>query len=129
MSVYSPAELKPVDWHRRPDGFADIRLRRNIRKVTVQPVEPEGPEEVQWVAEEQYVVADMTEAEATERFDELWSKAERDSMTTRERIEAAEGQGDDSLTGLAELGDMIAANTDAIAELGDIVATLQGGEQ
>ncbi len=68
-------------------------------------------------------------------FDELWAKAERDAMTERERIEAAESASDDNLDAVAELGDMVASQDsrieeqeEAIAELGDLIASMQGGE-
>ena len=132
MNVFSPAELKRVDWRQRPDGFADIRLRRNIEKVTREPISPEGDAIVEWKAEEVYLVDSITAAEAEARFDELWSQAERDAMTERERIKAAESASDDNLNAVAELGDIVADQDTrieeqeaALAELGDIIATIQ----
>lgn len=92
MKVYSPAELSAVDWSPRPDGFADIRIRRNIEKVT-QPATGEQPEQVQWTADEVYVCADISEAEAIERQDELWETGERAGKTTEQRLEALEQSG------------------------------------
>lgn len=89
MKVYSPTELAPVDWSPRPDGFADIRIRRNIEKVT-QPAQGDQPEQVQWAADEVYVCAEISEAEAAERQDELFEAGARASMTTEQRIEELE---------------------------------------
>ena len=135
MNVFSPAELKPIDWRQRPDGFADIRLRRNIEKVSREPISPEGEAIVEWKAEEVYLVEAITAKEAEKRFEELWAKAERDAMTEVERIEAAESASDDNLNAVAELGDLVADQDSrieeqdaAIAELGDLVASMQEGE-
>lgn len=87
---------------------------------------------MEWKAEEVYLVDSITAAEAEARFDELWSLAERDAMTERERIKAAESASDDNLDAVAELGDMVAdqdarieEQEAALAELGDIIATIQ----
>ena len=125
MNVFSPAELKPIDWRQRPDGFADIRLRRNIEKVTHEPLDGEAT--VEWKAEEVYLVEMITEAEAADMFDELWAKAERNAMTQEERIEATEAESDDNQDAVAELGDIVADQEAAIVELGDLIAGL-GGE-
>ena len=125
MNVFSPAELNPIDWRQRPDGFADIRLRRNIEKVTREPLDGEAA--VEWKAEEVYLVEMITEAEAADMFDELWAKAERNAMTQEERIEATEAESDDNQDAVAELGDIVADQEAAIVELGDLIAGL-GGE-
>lgn len=135
MRVYSTAELQAVDYHERQDGFADIRLRRNIQKVTREQIDPAGEATVEWQADEQYVLAAISKDEATEAFDQLWEQAVRDGMTLDERIDEIEQSASDSGDAIAELGDMVAEQQSAIedqeaalAELGDIVATIKGGE-
>lgn len=136
MNVYSSQELKAVDYHPRPDGFADIRLRRNIQKVTREQIDPAGDPIVEWAAEEQYICAQIAEADVADVFDQLWETAVRDSKTLDERLEDAEESADDSGDAVAELGDMVAEHQTtledqdaAIAELGDLVASMKGGEQ
>ena len=104
--------------------------------MTREPISPEGEAVVEWKAEEVYIVEAITAKEAADRFDELWSQAERDAMTERERIEATESASDDSMNAVAELGDLVADQDSrieeqeaALAELGDLIATIQGGEQ
>ena len=135
MRVYSTAELQAVDHHERPDGFADIRLRRNIQKVTREQIDPAGEATVEWQADEQYVLAAISKDEAAEAFDQLWEQAVRDGMTLDERIDETEQSASDSGDAIAELGDMVAEQQSAIedqeaalAELGDLVATIKGGE-
>lgn len=135
MRVYSTAELQAVDYHERPDGFADIRLRRNIQKVAREQIDPAGEATVEWQADEQYVLAAISKDEAAEAFDQLWEQAVRDGMTLDERIDETEQSASDSGDALAELGDMIAEQQsaiedqeDALAELGDLVAAIKGGE-
>lgn len=55
-----------------------------------------------------------TEAELEASFDALWAAHEHDGMTDAERIAALASSDSD--------------NADALAELGDMVASLQGGE-
>lgn len=137
MSNYSPAEvfspdkLAKVDWHQRPDGFADVRLRKNIEKVAA--LDGESPE--QWRADEAYIVLQITESEAEERFEELWEQAVKACMTDEQRIEANEQSTGENQDAVAELGDVVAEQGDlvteheaAIAELGDLVASLAGGD-
>lgn len=59
-----------------------------------QEAQGDQPEQEQWVADEVYVCADITEQEATERQDELWQSAQRASMTTEQRLEELEQGGD-----------------------------------
>ena len=135
MRVYSTAELQAVDYHARPDGFADIRLRRNIQKVTREQIDPAGEPTVEWSADEQYICAEIAEKDVADIFDQLWDTAERESKTLDERLEDAEESADDSGDAVAELGDMVAEQQTAIedqeaalAELGDLVASMKGGE-
>lgn len=91
-------------------GTADVWLRKNIKQITVTPMEP-GPggepaaEEQYWQADEVYFRAELTEAEVKERFEELF----RDppvppeplpEPTELERIEGLEA-------GLLELAEVI----------------------
>lgn len=133
MRVYSPVKLEAIDRHQRPDGFADVRLRRNIEKVTREPVEPAGDVEVMWVADEVYVVSTLGLDEIAEQFDAVWARAEREAMTTEERLSCMEQSSDDQLQGLGELGEGMYANQQAIADcmqaVGELGAIMAGGEQ
>lgn len=131
MKVYSPTELQKVDWHQRPDGLADVRLRKNIEKVTVEPVDPEGDADVQWCADEQYLVKAVSKDEAEADFDALWAEAERALMSDAEKIDAAQQSADEGQEALAELGVDVAGNGASIEELYEAIAelgTLIGGE-
>lgn len=108
---------------------AHVWLRKSIGQDTADRG-PEGTPETFWRCEELCfaVAGSPTQAELEEGFDALWAAHEHDGMTDAERIAALAASDSDNSDALAELGDMLAEQADALAELGDLVATLQGGE-
>lgn len=85
MDVWSTEEPERVDWRRRADGQADVRLRRYIRRVESQ----DGT--YQWRAEEQYLVTSLTEEQCSESFDELWEQAASEAKPARQLVEELSG--------------------------------------
>ena len=112
----------------RADGMgADVWLRKNIER----DVADNGPDagraiEFYRADEVHFVQAGApTVDEVTAAFDELWAAHDGDGMTDAERIAALAASDSDNTDALAELGDMLAEQADALAELGDMVAALQ----
>lgn len=71
--------------------FTSVWLRKNIVEDTADQG-PDGSESVTfWTWDEVFfsVPGNMTESEASERFDELWSNHERDGMTAEEMAREA----------------------------------------
>lgn len=85
----SATPLEAVKIEQRPDGQADVWLRRNIQEKQVEP-EGEGEPYTQYTADEVHLVKAITEDEAVERFDELWDEAEAEETPQSERIAALE---------------------------------------
>ena len=103
--------------------------------MTREQIDPAGEATVEWQADEQYVLAAISKEEAAEAFDQLWEQAVRDGMTIDKRVDETEQSASESGDAIAELGDMVAEQQSAIedqeaalAELGDLVATIKGGE-
>lgn len=84
MRVYSPTPLDAVDYHERPDGFADVRLRRNFETITRSC--NDGVDSVEYCADELYFVTSLTLANVIADSDSLWSDIEREQMTPDERL-------------------------------------------
>ncbi len=115
-----------------PGGAAScVWLRRGIeRDVADQGPDAERAVEFYRADEVGFSVEGVPTAdEVAASFDALWAAHEHDGMTDAERIAALAASDSDNSDALAELGDMLAEQADAIAELGDIVANVQGGEQ
>lgn len=85
----SATPLDAVKVEQRPDGQADVWLRRNIQEKQVEP-EDEGGPYTQYTADEVHLVKAITEDEVVERFDELWDEADAEETTQPERIAALE---------------------------------------
>lgn len=85
----SATPLEVVKIEQRPDGQADVWLRRNIQE---EQVEPEGGGEpyTRYTADEVHLVKAIAEDEALERFDELWDEANAEETPQSERIAALE---------------------------------------
>lgn len=115
----------------RADGMsADVWLRKDIEQ-DVYDNGPEGGKAVAFYrADEVHFVSGGVPAadEVAASFDALWAAHEHDGMTDAERIAALAASDSDNSDALAELGDMLAEQADALAELGDMMAALQGGE-
>ena len=118
MRVYSPVELEPVSYRPRPDGFADVHLRRDIAW---------DAEQEQWTAEEQYLETDATEEEVLAGFDAFWAEAVRLSLTDAERLSECEDAQADSTLALAELGLITAEQDEALAAHDELLMVLMEG--
>ena len=86
MRTEASTELTPVDYHLRPDGVAEVRLHRNIVHDTSEGDSGDGVALNRWTADEVELTTTLSQAEVAERFDDLWTQAERDGMTDRELI-------------------------------------------
>jgi hypothetical protein len=85
----SATPLDAVKIEQRPDGQADVWLRKNITKETIED-EASGEQREQWVADEVHLVKAITQEEAEASFDELWDEAEAAETPQDERIKALE---------------------------------------
>lgn len=86
----------------------DVWLRRNIEEVEREL--PEGGSQLMWVADEVTgtVAGAITAEDAADDFDALWERLEYESLTDDERV--------------ADVRDTSMTNSDAIAELAEMVA-------
>lgn len=85
----SATPLDAVKIEQRPDGQADVWLRKNINKETIED-ETSGEQREQWVADEVHLVKAITQEEAEASFDELWNEAEASETPQDERVKALE---------------------------------------
>lgn len=85
----SATPLDAVKVEQRPDGQADIWLRKNIQQSEVAP-EDGGNPYTQYTADEAHLVKAMTQEEAEASFDELWDEAVAAETPQDERISALE---------------------------------------
>ena len=103
-------ELRPIEVIRVAGSMAsDVWLRKGIEHTTI--IGEQGEEEEVWVASDViHGIVDglKTPQELEDQFDELWARFEDESLTDSERI--------------ADARDTAYTNSDAIAELGDMVA-------
>ncbi|MBS5438355.1 MAG: hypothetical protein KHX43_00940 [Collinsella sp.] len=89
QETVSATPLDAVKIEQRPDGQADVWLRKNITKETIED-ESSGEQREQWVADEVHLVKAITQEEAEASFDELWDEAEAAETPQDERIKALE---------------------------------------
>ncbi len=89
QKTVSATPLDAVKIEQRPDGQADVWLRKNITKETIED-ETSGEQREQWVADEVHLVKAITQEEAEASFDELWDEAEASETPQDERIKALE---------------------------------------
>lgn len=85
----SATPLEAVKVEQRPDGQADVWLRKNIKQETVEPEGGGGPY-AQYTADEVHLVKAVTQEEAEASFEELWAEAETAETPQGERIAALE---------------------------------------
>lgn len=89
QKTVSATPLDAVKVEQRPDGQADIWLRKNIQQEEVTP-EDGGEPYTQYTADEAHIVKAMTQEEAEAAFDELWDEAVAAEIPQDERIAALE---------------------------------------
>ena len=89
QKTVSATPLDAVKVEQRPDGQADIWLRRNIQQVEATP-EGGGEPYTQYTADEVHIVRAMTQEEAEASFGELWDEAVAEEAPKGERIAALE---------------------------------------
>lgn len=109
QSMVEPGALEVVQ---RPDGLADVYLRRGIEAYE-EPLEGGGTQRM-WRAEEVHLVGRYDAAWCELRFDELWERGRREAMTVAERLAECEQAGDDSAQAVAELGVLAAGSADGV---------------
>lgn len=129
VETFSGTELAPVVVAQ--DGpVAHVWMRRNIGKDVKDPENGEGEPYEFWHAEELAFTmsGSPTVQEIQADFDAIWDAQLDAGKTVPERIKELTAFGSDNSDALAELGDMVAEQADAIAELGDMVASIKGGE-
>lgn len=111
QSMVEPGALEVVQ---RPDGLADVYLRRGIEAFDV-PLDGGGTQKA-WHAEEVHLVGRYDAAWCELHFDELWEQARRASMTVPERLSECEGVGTDNAQAVAELGVLAAGSAEGLEE-------------
>lgn len=129
VETFSSTELAPVVVAQ--DGpVAHVWLRRNIEKDVKNPENGEGDPYEFWHAEElAFTMSGSPTAEEIQAdFDAIWDAQLDAGKTVGERIKELTASGSDNSDALAELGDMVAEQADALAELGDMVTSIKGGE-
>ena len=89
QKTVSATPLEAVKIEQRPDGQADVWLRKNIQQVEVEP-EDGGETYVQYIADEVHLVMAVTQEEAEAAFDELWDEAVAAETPQDERIATLE---------------------------------------
>lgn len=137
QSTVEPGALEVVQ---RPDGLADVYLRRGIEEYE-EPLDGGGTQRM-WRAEEMRLVGRYDVAWCDLHFDELWEQARREAMTEGERLAECEEAGEQNAQASAELGVLAADSATAldgvtqgladvmlaVAELGQLAAAPEGGE-
>ena len=127
-------ELRPIEVIRVAGSMAsDVWLRKGIEHTTI--IGEQGEEEEVWVASDViHGIVDglKTPQELEDQFDELWARFEDESLTDAERIADARDTAYTNSDAIAELGDMVAEGevtmedlSQAIIELAEIIG---GGE-
>ncbi len=85
----SATPLEAVKIEQRPDGQADVWLRKNIQQEEATP-EDGGEPYVRYTADEVHLVKAVTQEEAEASFDGLWDEAAAAETPQDERIKALE---------------------------------------
>ncbi len=124
QSMVEPGALEVVQ---RPDGLADVYLRRGIEACDM-PLDGGGVQRA-WRAEEVHLVGRYDAAWCELHFDELWEQARRASMSVPERVEECEQAGADSAQAVAELGVLAAGSAEGLeaaqATLEDVSSSVE----
>ena len=89
QQTVSATPLEAVKIEQRPDGQADVWLRKNIQQEEVTP-EDGGEPYTRYTADEVHLVKAITQEEAEAAFDELWDEAVAEETPQDERIKALE---------------------------------------
>lgn len=89
QKTVSATPLDAVKVEQRPDGQADVWLRKDIVEETVEPMDGSGPY-TRYTANEVHLVRAITQEEAEDSFDELWDEAVAAETPQDERISALE---------------------------------------
>lgn len=89
QKTVSATPLDAVKVEQRPDGQADVWLRKDIVEETVEPMDGSGPY-TRYTANEVHLVRAITQEEAEDSFDELWDEAVAAEIPQDERISALE---------------------------------------
>lgn len=89
QKTVSATPLDAVKVEQRPDGQADVWLRKDIVEETIEPMDGSGPY-TQYTANEVHLVRAITQEEAEDSFDELWDEAVAAETPQDERISALE---------------------------------------
>lgn len=86
-----------------------VWLRKNIQKQTYETADAgEAKSYTAWEADEvTFIDPTVTEAYATEHFDELWAAHESDGKTDAERIADAEAYMDEIADAIADLSETV----------------------
>ena len=104
----SATPLEAVKIEQRPDGQADVWLRKNIKQEEVTP-EDGGEPYTQYAADEAHLVAAITQEEAEASFDKLWDEAVAAETPQGERIKALEAVARDFSAAARQLSQIRAA--------------------
>lgn len=89
QQTVSATPLEAVKIEQRPDGQADVWLRKNIIEETYNPMDG-GEPYTRYTADEAHLVKAITQEEAEQSFDELWDEAVAAETPQDERIRALE---------------------------------------
>ncbi len=89
QKTVSATPLDAVKVEQRPDGQADVWLRKDIVEETVEPMDGSGPY-TRYTANEVHLVRAITQEEAEDSFDELWDEAVAAETPQDECISALE---------------------------------------
>lgn len=108
QNVSSATPLDAVEYHLRDDGLADIRIRKNIKKVDHEATD-QMPAWSEWTAIESYQVLPLQEQEAVEQADMLFEGDVTSSQPVLDRITALEQS---SLDNAQLLADLLADDSD-----------------
>lgn len=89
QQTVSATPLEAVKIEQRPDGQADVWLRKNIVEETYNPMDG-GEPYTRYTANEVHLVKAITQEEAEANFDELWNEAVAEETPQDERIKSLE---------------------------------------
>lgn len=102
QKVSSSEQLQELDYHDRGDGTADIRIRKNIKKVDHEATD-QMPAWSEWTAIESYQVLPLLEEEAIDQADMLFDGDVTSSQPVLDRLTALEQSSLDNAQLLADL--------------------------
>ena len=124
QKTVSATPLEAVKIEQRPDGQADVWLRKNIKQEEVTP-EDGGEPYTQYAADEAHLVKAITQEEAADAFDDLWDEAVAAETPQDERIAALETVAKTFTASAPQLAQMSAA---ARISVQSVAATLSDSQ-